>query len=84
MKEAKEKIVSFLKEFGVELQTLWNGLPKFVKVAWYMLVAGALDQLSRDISPNSFSFLPESYRILFFNFATVLLVEGVKYLKTKK
>lgn len=80
----KEKIKEFLVEFVADLKALWEGLPKFMKVACYMLVAGVLDQLSRDMSPNSFSFLPEAYRVLFFNFLTVLLVEGVKYLKAKK
>jgi len=70
--------------FASALQAWWDKLPKAMKVAVYMAVAGALDEIAQTLSPQSFSFIPAAYRFAVFNFVEVLLVEGVKYLKAQR
>jgi len=74
MKKFLKKIVDFLKK-------VWDRLPKEGKVAVYLFGAAVLEQISKDIRPEFFSFIPLIYRLAIFNLIEVFLVEMVKRLK---
>lgn len=65
-------------------QTVWNGLPKEVKVSTYMLGAALLDQAAKDLTPEMINFIPTAYRLMAFNLIEVLIVEMVKRLRATK